>query len=148
MPVGGTSANFSVLFSEAWIASDEVEPDLLAVDVERGDELHVADVVLAELHVHEAGDEVGRVSVLVVLDALDERRCAVAHADDCYAYRTHYCSLMLVEPADAPVSLVVVESVVVESVVSSVSRSCAMSSFSQRTSRSAPSSPCCWSWRV
>ncbi len=78
----------------------EVEADLLAVDVERCDELDVADVVLAELHVHEARHEVGRVGVLVVLDALDERRGAVADADDCYAYRTHYCSLMLVEPVD------------------------------------------------
>ena len=37
------------------MASDEVEADLLRVDVERGDELDVADVVVAELHVHETG---------------------------------------------------------------------------------------------
>jgi hypothetical protein len=34
----------------------QVEADLLGVDVEGGDELDVADVVVAELHVHQAGD--------------------------------------------------------------------------------------------
>ena len=34
----------------------EVLADLLAVDVERGDEVDVADVVLAELDVHQPGD--------------------------------------------------------------------------------------------
>ena len=47
-PVGGTSAILMVLFSLAPIASDRSKPDLLGVDVERGDELDVADVVVAE----------------------------------------------------------------------------------------------------
>lgn len=34
----------------------EVEADLLRVDVERGDELDVTDVVVAELDVHQARD--------------------------------------------------------------------------------------------
>ena len=67
----------------------EVLPDLLGVDVERRDELHVADVVLAELDVHETGYEVRRVSVLVVLDALDQGRGAVAHAHDGHANLAH-----------------------------------------------------------
>ena len=41
----------------------EVEADLVGVDVERGDELDVADVVAAELDVHEAGHALGRVGV-------------------------------------------------------------------------------------
>ena len=38
----------------------QVEADLLRVDVERGDELDVADVVVAELHVHETGHGAAR----------------------------------------------------------------------------------------
>ncbi len=60
----------------------EVLADLLLVDVERGGELDVADVVAAEVDVHEARDSAVRVGVLVVLDALHERVGAVAHADD------------------------------------------------------------------
>ena len=60
----------------------EVLADLLGVDVEGGDELDVADVVAAEVDVHQAGDLLGRVGVLVVLDALDEGVGAVADADD------------------------------------------------------------------
>ena len=74
-----------VLFSLATIASDEVRADLLGVHVERGDELDVAHVVVAELHVHEPGHAALRVGVPVVLHALDERRGAVADADDGYA---------------------------------------------------------------
>ena len=60
----------------------QVEADLLGVDVERGDELQVGDVVVAELDVHQAGDLGAGLGVLVVLDALDEGRRAVADADD------------------------------------------------------------------
>mgnify|MGYP003694192341 CR=1 FL=1 len=56
----------------------EVEPDLVGVDVERGDELDVAHVVAAELDVHQAGDALGRVGVAVELDALHEAARAVA----------------------------------------------------------------------
>ena len=59
----------------------EVLADLLGVDVEGGDELDVADVVAAELDVHQARDFVRGVGVLVVLDALDEGVGAVADAD-------------------------------------------------------------------
>lgn len=64
----------------------QVEADFLGVHVERGDELDVADVVLAELHVHQAGHGAVLVGVEVVLHALDERRCAVTDADDGDSY--------------------------------------------------------------
>ena len=60
----------------------EVEADLLGVDVERGDELDVADVVAAELDVHQPGDALVRVGVAVELDALHEAARAVADAGD------------------------------------------------------------------
>src|SRR5215218_353895 len=60
----------------------EVFADLLGVDVEGGDELDVADVVAAEVDVHQARHFLAGVRVLVVLDALDEAVGAVADADD------------------------------------------------------------------
>ena len=60
----------------------QVGADLGRVDVEGGHELEVADVVATEHHVHQAGDRLGRIGVAVVLDALDERAGAVAHAGD------------------------------------------------------------------
>ena len=60
----------------------EVDSDLALDDVERGRELDVGDVVPAEVDVHEAGDGVLGLRVLVVLDSLQERVGAVAHADD------------------------------------------------------------------
>jgi hypothetical protein len=59
-----------------------VEADLGGVDVERRHQLDVTDVVAAQLHVHQAGDPVGRIRVLVVGEALHERARAVAHARD------------------------------------------------------------------
>src|SRR5205823_14887186 len=60
----------------------EVDPDLVGVDVERGDELDVADVVAGELDVHQTGDTLGRVGVAVELDALYEAARAIADAGD------------------------------------------------------------------
>src|SRR5665213_642158 len=60
----------------------EVLADLRLVDVEGGRELDVAHVVAAEVDVHQAGDVLRGVGLRVVLDALHERRCAVADADD------------------------------------------------------------------
>src|SRR5215218_1038460 len=60
----------------------EVLPHLLAVDVEGGHELDVADVVAAEVDMHQAGDILGRVGILVVGDALDEGVGAVTDPDD------------------------------------------------------------------
>jgi hypothetical protein len=60
----------------------EVEADFALDDVERGGELDVGDVVAAEVDVHEAGDGALGRCVLVVLDSLEERVGAVAHADE------------------------------------------------------------------
>jgi hypothetical protein len=51
----------------------QVLADLIYVDVERRYEVDVADVIPAEDRVHQAGDLVARLRVLVELDALDER---------------------------------------------------------------------------
>ena len=63
----------------------EVLADLLAVDVERCHEVDVTHVVLAQHDVHQPGDAGLGIGVAVVLDALHQRRCAVADADDGYA---------------------------------------------------------------
>src|SRR5436305_14407512 len=59
----------------------EVDADLALDHVERGCELDVADVVAAEVHVHQARDELVVRRVLVVLAALQQRVRAVADAD-------------------------------------------------------------------
>ena len=85
----------------------EVLADLVGVDVEGGHELDVADVVAAEVDVHQARDELVVGGVAVVVDALHERGGAVADADDgdadapvlgpavavAIAVRGHACSL-------------------------------------------------------
>ncbi len=67
----------------------EVLADLHVVDVERRDELDVADVVVTERDVHQTGHGAGGVGVLVVLDTLDQGGRAVADSHDCYSNRTH-----------------------------------------------------------
>ena len=67
----------------------QVVADFARVDVEGGDELDVADVVAAEVDVHQAGHELVGRSVAVLVDALDEGGSAVADADDGDAYRFH-----------------------------------------------------------
>ena len=57
-------------------------PTLSRRDVERGGELDVADVVPAEVHVHEPRDELVVGRVLVVLHSLQQRVGAVADADE------------------------------------------------------------------
>src|SRR5690348_1822303 len=60
----------------------QVLADLVLVDVERRRKLDVVDVIATEIDVHQPGDEVVLLGVLVVLDTLDQRRCAVPYADD------------------------------------------------------------------
>jgi hypothetical protein len=64
----------------------EIRPYLVPVDIDRRHELDVTNVVAADHRMHEAGHKVGHLRVLVELDALDERRGAVADADDRNAY--------------------------------------------------------------
>ena len=59
------------LFGEDGLGN--VLADLLAVDVEGGNQLDITDVIPAELHVHQAGDALVRGCVLVVLESLDKR---------------------------------------------------------------------------
>ena len=56
-PRCGTSANLMVLFGPAKMASLRSLPDLVGVDVERRRELDVADVIAAEVDVHQTGNE-------------------------------------------------------------------------------------------
>ena len=60
----------------------EVLADLLLVDIKRRDKLDVADVIPTQIDVHQPRDGLFWIGILVVLNALDERRCAVADADD------------------------------------------------------------------
>jgi hypothetical protein len=50
----------------------QVLADLVGIDVERGRELDVTDVVSAQVHMHEPWHGLIRIGVLVVLHALDE----------------------------------------------------------------------------
>jgi hypothetical protein len=59
------------------------------VDVERGAELDVARPVSGEVPVHQAGHEAVAAARAIELNALHERRGAVAHADDRDANLSH-----------------------------------------------------------
>ena len=60
----------------------QILADFVAIDVEGGDEFDVAHMVIAQLHVHEAGNLIGGIGILIVMDALDKGGSAVAGADD------------------------------------------------------------------
>ena len=81
-PVCGTSAKLIVLFWPLTMAWERSLPTFVGVDVEGRHELDVADVVAAEVDVHETGDELVVRGVAVVVHALHERGGAVADADD------------------------------------------------------------------
>jgi hypothetical protein len=66
-PVGGHVGDLDGVVLRGVDGLGEVLADLLVVDVEGGDELDVADVVVAEGDVHEARDGAGRVGVAVVV---------------------------------------------------------------------------------
>ena len=63
----------------------EVFADLGSINVERRDKLDVLDAIATEHIVHDAGDLLIVLGILVIFDALNERRGAVAHASDCHA---------------------------------------------------------------
>ncbi len=67
----------------------EVGAHLGGINVEGGDELHVGDVVVTELDVHQARHLLLGGGVLVELHTLDQRCGAVAHTDDCHANLAH-----------------------------------------------------------
>src|SRR5690606_26134440 len=134
----------------------EIHAHLLGVNVERRDEFHVRDVVAAEVDVHQTRNAVVRVGVAVVLNALNQRRCAVPDTDDGDAYGAHSVCLLLVDHGRSGSSLDCPGGGGFSSSCwgtprrSGVrpERSLAMSSSSQRTSRSQASRPCRCSSRV
>ena len=67
----------------------EVHTDLLRVDIERGHESQLTDVIVAELDMHQPRHPFRRRGAAVVLDALDQRRSTVAHAHQCHTDGTH-----------------------------------------------------------
>ena len=81
-PRCGASVNVSVLLGSVKIASERSLPTLLHVDVEGGHEVEVADVVVAQQRVHDAGDLLALLGVAVEVHALHQRGGAVAHSDN------------------------------------------------------------------
>ncbi len=63
----------------------QVFADFVDVDVECGGEFNVANMIASETDVHEPGDKFIVLGIPVVMHALDERRRAIAHADNCDA---------------------------------------------------------------
>ena len=67
----------------------QVEPDLVGVDVEGGRELDVTHVVSGEAGTHETRNEPVVRGLLVIVNALNECRGAIADSDDGDAYGSH-----------------------------------------------------------
>ena len=112
----------------------QVGADLGLVHVEGRHRHEVADVVPAELDVHEAGDDVGGIGVVVVGDPLDERAGAVADAGNREADGVgHGLSPSVSGAAQVTGSV---------PAVASASRSEAMRVSSQLMSRAMPSAVC------
>ena len=63
----------------------QIFSDFGFIDVERRCELDIADMVAAEIDVHEARDSFILFGVFIKLNTLDERRSAIADADNCDA---------------------------------------------------------------
>src|SRR5207249_7190925 len=119
----------------------DVLAHLLRVDVESSHDLDVTDVVPAELHMHQAGDALRRIRILVVLEPLHEGRGAVAESDDGDTNRAHAVRSFLRSVADArrlcPTGAVMPYLV----------RSCWINPASHATSASVAAPPCSMSAR-
>ena len=63
----------------------QVLAHLQRIDVERGDEFDVTHAVATEIVVHQAGNLILVLGVLVILNALHQRRGAIAHAGDSHS---------------------------------------------------------------
>ena len=81
-PVGATSAKRWVLLGVRKDRLGHVAADLAPRDVKCAGYLDVADMIAAELDVHQAGDGLVALGVAIVADTLDERGGAVADTDD------------------------------------------------------------------
>ena len=55
-------------------------------DIEGGGELNITDVITAQVDVHQAGDAVAVLGILIKMNPLDERGGTVTHPDDGYAH--------------------------------------------------------------
>src|SRR5207302_10412966 len=60
----------------------EVATDLVARHIKSRDAFDVADVIAAELQMHQAGDRIAALGAAIELDPLDQRRGAITDADD------------------------------------------------------------------
>ena len=78
-PVEGTSAILMV--SSCADGVSEVEADLL-VSTSKAATSDVVDVVLAELKHHQTRNRGLGVGIAIVVDTLDQRKCAVTYADN------------------------------------------------------------------
>ncbi len=56
--------------------------DLIGIDIEGGAELNIAHMITAEVHVHEPWNEFFLVGIPVIFDPLNQRRSAIADADE------------------------------------------------------------------
>ena len=65
----------------------DVAADLAGVDVERRRNFHVADVVSAELAVHQPGHRLVGARIAVIGKSLHERGGAISHADNADTHR-------------------------------------------------------------
>jgi hypothetical protein len=59
-----------------------VAPDLVGADVERRRNLDVADVIAADVRVHQPRDRLVGLGVAIVGEPLDERARAITHPDN------------------------------------------------------------------
>ena len=89
LPAAARPQNLMVLFGSAKMASRQILADLVRVDVKSGRKLDVADVIAAEIDVHQPGNEFVFLGVPVKLHALHERGGAVANPNDRHADFAH-----------------------------------------------------------
>ena len=60
----------------------EIAADLALRHIERRDAIDIADMIAAELQMHQAGDRLLAFGAAIKFDPLDQRRGAIAHPDD------------------------------------------------------------------
>ena len=89
MPVGGTAAKRAVLLGGARIASARSRPTLPRATSKAATTLDIADMIAAEIEMHQTRDRGLAGGVAVELDPLDQRRGTVADADDRHADFRH-----------------------------------------------------------
>src|SRR5206468_2401946 len=61
----------------------EVLADLSIIDIKCRYHFDITDVITAEIDMHESGDRLARVSVCVIVQALNEATGAISYANNC-----------------------------------------------------------------